>query len=146
MPAYAAAKGALGQLTKALSNEWSKENVQVNGIVPGYIATDMYVLYLLSPSVGIASSQSSYSYSLYTSISYHTLHQPHISIHVYNASWSVTQTGMRSSYRTLRGFARSPSGFLQAAGASHWTSPALSYSSRATQANTCAGSFWLLME
>ena len=44
MPAYAAAKGALGQLTKALSNEWSKENVQVNGIVPGYIATDMYVI------------------------------------------------------------------------------------------------------
>lgn len=43
MPAYAAAKGALGQVTKALSNEWSKENVQVNGIVPGYIATDMYV-------------------------------------------------------------------------------------------------------
>ena len=46
MPAYAAAKGALGQLTKALSNEWSKDNVQVNGIVPGYIATDMYVLSL----------------------------------------------------------------------------------------------------
>lgn len=43
VPAYAAAKGALGQLTKALSNEWSKENVQVNGIVPGYIATDMCV-------------------------------------------------------------------------------------------------------
>ena len=41
VPAYAAAKGALGQLTKALSNEWSKENVQVNGICPGYIATDM---------------------------------------------------------------------------------------------------------
>ncbi|THH30889.1 hypothetical protein EUX98_g3271 [Antrodiella citrinella] len=41
VPAYAAAKGALGQLTKALSNEWSKDNVQVNGIVPGYIATDM---------------------------------------------------------------------------------------------------------
>ena len=44
MPAYAAAKGALGQLTKALSNEWSKDNVQVNGICPGYIATDMCVL------------------------------------------------------------------------------------------------------
>ena len=41
VPAYAAAKGALGQLTKALSNEWSKDNVQVNGICPGYIATDM---------------------------------------------------------------------------------------------------------
>ncbi|TFY73699.1 hypothetical protein EWM64_g10314 [Hericium alpestre] len=41
VPAYAAAKGALGQLTKALSNEWSSHNVQVNGIVPGYIATDI---------------------------------------------------------------------------------------------------------
>ena len=41
VPAYAAAKGGIGQLTKALSNEWSKGNVQVNGICPGYIATDM---------------------------------------------------------------------------------------------------------
>lgn len=41
VPAYAASKGALGQLTKALSNEWSQYNVQVNGICPGYIATDM---------------------------------------------------------------------------------------------------------
>jgi 2-dehydro-3-deoxy-D-gluconate 5-dehydrogenase len=41
VPAYAAAKGALAQLTKALSNEWSQSNVQVNGIVPGYILTDM---------------------------------------------------------------------------------------------------------
>ncbi|KAI6040927.1 hypothetical protein EDC04DRAFT_2673420 [Pisolithus marmoratus] len=43
VPAYASAKGALGQLTKALSNEWSQFNIQVNGICPGYIATDMYV-------------------------------------------------------------------------------------------------------
>ncbi|TCD64097.1 hypothetical protein EIP91_004539 [Steccherinum ochraceum] len=49
VPAYAAAKGALGQLTKALSNEWSKENVQVNGIVPGYIATDMNEKLLQDP-------------------------------------------------------------------------------------------------
>lgn len=49
VPAYAAAKGALGQLTKALSNEWSKENVQVNGIVPGYIATDMNEKLLADP-------------------------------------------------------------------------------------------------
>lgn len=41
VPAYASAKGALGQLTKALSNEWSAHNVQVNAIAPGYIATDM---------------------------------------------------------------------------------------------------------
>ncbi|KAG9313460.1 hypothetical protein JVU11DRAFT_5785 [Chiua virens] len=41
VPAYASAKGALGQLTKALSNEWSQDNVQVNAICPGYVATDM---------------------------------------------------------------------------------------------------------
>ncbi|KAF9009970.1 NAD(P)-binding protein [Cyathus striatus] len=50
VPAYAAAKGALGQLTKALSNEWSKENVQVNGICPGYIATDMNERLLADPT------------------------------------------------------------------------------------------------
>ncbi|KAG6885738.1 hypothetical protein C0993_010565 [Termitomyces sp. T159_Od127] len=43
VPAYASAKGAVGQLTKALSNEWSQHNVQVNAICPGYIATDMWV-------------------------------------------------------------------------------------------------------
>lgn len=41
VPAYAAAKGGLGQLTKALSNEWAKDGVRVNAICPGYIATDM---------------------------------------------------------------------------------------------------------
>ncbi|OBZ67616.1 2-dehydro-3-deoxy-D-gluconate 5-dehydrogenase [Grifola frondosa] len=49
VPAYAAAKGALGQLTKALSNEWSGENVQVNGVCPGYIATDMNEKLLADP-------------------------------------------------------------------------------------------------
>ena len=41
VPAYAAAKGGLGQLTKSMANEWSKENVQVNAICPGYVKTDM---------------------------------------------------------------------------------------------------------
>ncbi|KAF8331283.1 uncharacterized protein EI90DRAFT_3057379 [Cantharellus anzutake] len=41
VPAYAAAKGGLGQLTKALSNEWAQHNIQVNAICPGYVATDM---------------------------------------------------------------------------------------------------------
>ncbi|KAI0090469.1 NAD(P)-binding protein [Irpex rosettiformis] len=50
VPAYASAKGALGQLTKALANEWSKDNVQVNGIVPGYIATDMNEKLLADPT------------------------------------------------------------------------------------------------
>lgn len=41
VPAYAASKGGLAQLTKALSNEWSSLGINVNGIAPGYIATDM---------------------------------------------------------------------------------------------------------
>jgi len=40
VPGYAAAKGAIGQLTKALSNEWAGRGVNVNAIAPGYIATD----------------------------------------------------------------------------------------------------------
>jgi 2-deoxy-D-gluconate 3-dehydrogenase len=39
VPAYAASKGAVGQLTKALSNEWSGKGVQVNAIAPGYMRT-----------------------------------------------------------------------------------------------------------
>jgi 2-dehydro-3-deoxy-D-gluconate 5-dehydrogenase len=41
VPAYASAKGAVGQLTKALANEWSSKGINVNAIVPGYIATEM---------------------------------------------------------------------------------------------------------
>jgi 2-deoxy-D-gluconate 3-dehydrogenase len=40
VPGYAAAKGGVGQLAKALANEWAGRNVQVNAIAPGYIATD----------------------------------------------------------------------------------------------------------
>jgi 2-deoxy-D-gluconate 3-dehydrogenase len=40
VPAYAAAKGGVAQLAKALANEWAGGNVQVNAIAPGYIATD----------------------------------------------------------------------------------------------------------
>ncbi|MDZ4797234.1 MAG: SDR family oxidoreductase [Bryobacteraceae bacterium] len=40
VPGYAASKGAIGQLTKALSNEWAGKGVQVNAIAPGYVATD----------------------------------------------------------------------------------------------------------
>ncbi len=38
---YTASKGAIGQLTKALANEWAPHGVNVNAIVPGYIATDL---------------------------------------------------------------------------------------------------------
>ena len=38
--AYAAAKGGLKMLTKNMAVEWAKHNVQVNGIGPGYFATE----------------------------------------------------------------------------------------------------------
>jgi 2-deoxy-D-gluconate 3-dehydrogenase len=38
--AYAAAKGGVAQLTKALSNEWAAKRVNVNAIAPGYMRTD----------------------------------------------------------------------------------------------------------
>ena len=41
IPAYAASKGGIAQLTKALSNEWVSKGVKVNAIAPGYVATDM---------------------------------------------------------------------------------------------------------
>ncbi len=40
VPGYAASKGALASLLKAFANEWAVYNVNVNGIAPGYIATD----------------------------------------------------------------------------------------------------------
>jgi 2-deoxy-D-gluconate 3-dehydrogenase len=40
VPGYAASKGGIGQLTKALANEWAAKGVNVNAIAPGYIATD----------------------------------------------------------------------------------------------------------
>lgn len=40
VPSYAASKGALGQLTKALANEWASQGVHVNAIAPGYVRTD----------------------------------------------------------------------------------------------------------
>ncbi len=41
IPAYTATKGAVMQLTKAFSNEWSSRGVQVNAIAPGYMETDL---------------------------------------------------------------------------------------------------------
>ena len=40
VPGYAAAKGGVAQLTKALANEWAGRHVNVNAIAPGYMKTD----------------------------------------------------------------------------------------------------------
>lgn len=41
IPAYSASKGGVAQLTKALSNEWAVEGVNVNAIAPGYMETEL---------------------------------------------------------------------------------------------------------
>ena len=41
VPAYAASKGGVAQLTRALSNEWAQHGINVNAIAPGYMATEM---------------------------------------------------------------------------------------------------------
>ncbi|RYY57290.1 MAG: SDR family oxidoreductase [Chitinophagaceae bacterium] len=40
VPGYAASKGAVSSLIKAFANEWARHGVNVNGVAPGYIATD----------------------------------------------------------------------------------------------------------
>lgn len=41
VPAYAAAKGGISQVTKAFCNEWAEKGITVNAIAPGYMATEM---------------------------------------------------------------------------------------------------------
>lgn len=41
VPAYAASKAGLAQLTKAFANEWAGRGINVNAVAPGYMATDM---------------------------------------------------------------------------------------------------------
>lgn len=40
VPSYAASKGAVAQITKALANEWGRFGINVNAIAPGYMATN----------------------------------------------------------------------------------------------------------
>ena len=40
VPSYAASKGAVAQVTKALANEWAQHGININAIAPGYMATN----------------------------------------------------------------------------------------------------------
>ena len=40
VPGYAASKGAIASLLKSFANEWAQHGITVNGVAPGYIATD----------------------------------------------------------------------------------------------------------
>lgn len=50
VPAYAASKGGVAQLTKALSNEWAGKGINVNAIAPGYMATSLNTQILNDPA------------------------------------------------------------------------------------------------
>ncbi|KAK3371978.1 hypothetical protein B0H63DRAFT_496711 [Podospora didyma] len=49
VPAYAASKGAIGQLTKSFANEWTARGITVNAVAPGYIETEMNAALLNDP-------------------------------------------------------------------------------------------------
>ena len=49
VPAYAASKGAVAQLTKALCNEWASQGVNVNAVAPGYMDTEMNAALMADP-------------------------------------------------------------------------------------------------
>ena len=49
VPAYAASKGAVAQITKAFCNEWAEKGINVNALAPGYMATEMNTA-LLDPA------------------------------------------------------------------------------------------------
>jgi 2-dehydro-3-deoxy-D-gluconate 5-dehydrogenase len=50
IPAYASSKGGVAQLTKALSNQWASEGINVNAIAPGYINTEMNTALINDPN------------------------------------------------------------------------------------------------
>jgi 2-deoxy-D-gluconate 3-dehydrogenase len=50
VPAYAASKGGVAQLTKALANEWAGRGVNVNAIAPGYMNTEMNEALINNPA------------------------------------------------------------------------------------------------
>lgn len=48
-PAYAASKGAVAQVTKSMSNEWAEKGINVNGVAPGYLDTELNTALINDP-------------------------------------------------------------------------------------------------
>ncbi len=49
IPAYAASKGGVSQLTKAFSNDWASKGISVNAIAPGYMDTQLNIALINDP-------------------------------------------------------------------------------------------------
>lgn len=49
VPAYAASKGGIAQMTKALANEWAGKGINVNAVAPGYMATKLNTALMNDP-------------------------------------------------------------------------------------------------
>ena len=49
IPAYAASKGGVAQLSKCLSNDWAAKGITVNAIAPGYMDTQLNVALINDP-------------------------------------------------------------------------------------------------
>ena len=49
VPAYAASKGGVAQITKAFANEWADKGINVNALAPGYMDTPMNVALVNDP-------------------------------------------------------------------------------------------------
>lgn len=50
VPAYAASKGGVAQITKAFANEWAGKGININALAPGYMDTEMNVALINDPN------------------------------------------------------------------------------------------------